>query len=102
MCILKNEEGQSIQQRIFPGTSECLCIDISWTGSGVTQPTEHTKRVDVTLKSRREVYLKLLSTAENDDNLRGHLATLLLRPFVSSTSEPDATGVIDGGLHFAE
>ena len=70
VCIFKNEEGQSIQQRIFSETPECLCIDISWTGSvvsqhapqtggmssGVKQSTEHTKRVGVTLKSRREHY----------------------------------------------
>jgi len=37
----------------------------------------------------------LLSTAENDEVLRGRLATLLLRPVVSSTSEPDPIGVID-------
>ena len=37
----------------------------------------------------------MLSTAENDEDLRGRLATLLLRPVVSSTSKPDATGVID-------
>ena len=37
----------------------------------------------------------MLSTAENDEDLRDHLATLFLRPVVSSTSEPDATGVID-------
>jgi len=100
VCIFKNEEGQSIQQKGFAGTPECLCIDISWTGndvsqhdaqtggmsSGVTQSTEHT---------RREHYLTLLSTAENVEEFRGRLATLLLRPVVSSTSEPDATGVID-------
>ena len=55
--------------------------------SGVTQPTDHA--------SRREHYLNLLSTAENDEDLRGRLATLLLRPVVSSTSEPGATGFID-------
>ena len=78
VCIFKNEEGQSIKQKNFPGTPECLCIDISWTGSvapqhaaqtggmssGGTHPTGHTKRVDVRLKSRREHCLKLLSTAE--------------------------------------
>ena len=37
----------------------------------------------------------MLSTAENDEDLRGRLATLLVRPVFSSTSEPDATGVID-------
>ena len=37
----------------------------------------------------------MLSTAENDEALRESLATLLLRPVVSSTSEPDAIGVID-------
>ena len=70
VCIFKNEEGQSIQQKIFSGTPECLCIDISWTGSVVSQhaaqtggmssggkhSTDRTKRVEVTIKSRREHY----------------------------------------------
>ena len=63
--------------------------------SGGTHSTDHTKREDVTFTPRREHYLKLLSTADNHEELRGHLATVLLRPVVSSTSEPDATGVID-------
>ena len=42
-----------------------------------------------------EHFLKLLSSAENDEELRRRLATLLLRPVVSPTFEPDATGVID-------
>ena len=109
VCIFKNEEGQSIQQKIFSGTPECLCIDISWTGSvvpqhaaqtggmssGGTHPTEHTKRVDVTMKSRREHYLKLLSTAENDEKLRGCLATLLLRPVASSTGVIDVDATLE-------
>jgi hypothetical protein len=97
LCIFKSEEGQSIQQKIISGTPECLCIDISWTGSVVSQHAAQTggMSMDVTIKSRREHYLNLLSTAENTEDSRGCLATLLLKPVVSSTSEPDATGVID-------
>ena len=63
--------------------------------SGGTHPTDHTKRVDVKLRSRREHYLKLLSTAENDEDLRGRLATLLLRPVVSSSGVIDVNSTLE-------
>ena len=109
VCIFKYEAGQSIQRKNSSGTPGCLWIDISWSGSvvsqhaaqtggmssGGTHPSDHTKRVDVTLKSRRERYLKLLTTAENDKDRRGRLATLLLRPVVSSTGVIDVNATLE-------
>ena len=107
ICIFKNEEGQSIRQKDFSGNPECLCIDISWTGSGVAQSTELADDEDVASSDRNQHYLKLfewlLSIGDDVEELRGarkHWGDLLcsnvkLRPVVSSTSEPDRTGVID-------
>ena len=103
MCIFKHEKGQSIQQKDLAGNPECLCIDISWTGSGVAQSTELTDHSDVTGTSRCAHYLKMLSIGDHVEELRGaraHLEEILwthvkLRPVVSSSSKPDWTGAVD-------
>ena len=62
VCMFKYEEGQYIQQKLFPGTTRYLWIDIYWTSSvvsqhaaltdgmssGDTRPTDHTQRVGIT------------------------------------------------------
>ena len=107
--MFKYEEGQYIQQKMFPATPECLWIDISWTSGvvsqhaaqtgsmskGDTDSTDHTKCVDFTPTSRSKHYLRLLSTAESDEDRHGSLAQLFLTPVVLSTSESDVTGAID-------
>ena len=100
MCIFKHEKGQCIQQKDLAGNPECLCIDISWTGSRVAQSTEPTDHSDITGTSRTEHYLKMLSIGDNFPELfevSQHLDTILLdqillRPVVSPH------GVIDVSL----
>ena len=67
VCIFKYEAGQPIQRKNSSGTPGCLWIDISWSGSvvsqhaaqtggmssGGTHSTDHTKRVDVTFAMLR-------------------------------------------------
>ena len=92
--IFKATKGECIQRQTFPSIQECLGIHIFWNcddrSGEVTQLTQSHKRDVVTLLSRRQHYLELLVAAENHADLRGRLATILLRPVVSST-----TGVID-------
>ena len=95
VCLFKYEEGQYIQQKIFPGDPWCLWIDIHWTGSVVSQRAAQTGGMRDTLTSRCKHYLNLLSAADNDENRRVSLVNFLLQPVVSPSSDPDATGVLD-------
>ena len=103
MCLFKNKENEIISQKELKGNPECLCLDISWTGSGIKQSTARDDHSDVTGVSRRKHYLKLMTIGDNCEEIRGaskHFNKILtqglkLRPVVSSSSKPDYTGAID-------
>ncbi len=103
MCLFKNKESQIISQKELKGNPECLCIDISWTGSGIKQSTARNDHSDITSVSRREHYLKMMTLSDNCEEILGaqkHFNEILsrdmkLRPVVSSSSKPNYTGVID-------
>ncbi len=107
MALFKNKENETIAQRELKGNPECLCIDISWTGSGIEPSTARDNQSDGATGSihvnRRNKYLKLMTIGENCAELRGenrHFNEVLknnlkLRPVVSVSSNSAYTGAID-------
>ena len=103
MCLFKNKESQIISQKELKGNPECLCIDISWNGSGIDQSTDRGDQSDATGASRRKEYLKLMAIGDSCEEVRGqsrHFNEILkkhvkLRPVVSSSSKSAYTGAID-------
>ena len=103
MALFKNKENETIAQRELKGNPECLCIDISWNGSGIDQSTDRGDQSDATGASRRKEYLKLMAIGDSCEEVRGqsrHFNEILkkhvkLRPVVSSSSKSAYTGAID-------
>ena len=107
LALFKNKENEIISQKELKGNPECLCIDISWTGSGIEPSTARDNQSDGATGSihvnRRNKYLKLMTIGENCAELRGenrHFNEVLknnlkLRPVVSVSSNSAYTGAID-------
>ena len=103
LALFKNKENEIISQKELKGNPECLCIDISWNGSGIDQSTDRGDQSDATGASRRKEYLKLMAIGDSCEEVRGqsrHFNEILkkhvkLRPVVSSSSKSAYTGAID-------